>query len=410
MPPKKKAEKKKADTVVKTVNDQFEAQLAELGLGNALKLADEYDNDVECVTTGFPGLDRAIGGENPDHYGLPKRRHSELYSKKEGAGKTSTALCIGVTWQQHKLKVAVISIEEDVTPNYMRMLGYITDKAEADALGLYAVRLLKPQVKVEDCETDMVYVDQVLDLVGKAANIFDLVIIDSADALVSETEAEQSSGDNVQPGGIARKLKAFMRKNSSKRAHCLWLNHASVKIGQSGPPSYYTYGGKAIPRYSSLRFELTVIKKLAENDEADPYGFVTQIKLVKNRLGPNWRYVNLTYIFGEGFSKEYDYFETALKLDIVTKVGGWFYRLGDGKNLDERKKNAAWKCQGKFNTYKMLRADPERLAEIKQLINGEDVEPEVGVDLGDEAAVAAAEADDQELIPPEAEPLDGHNA
>jgi len=58
----------------------------------------------------------------------------------------------------------------------------------------------------------------------------------------------------------------------------------------------------------------------------------------------------------------------------------------------------------------MLRADPERLAEIKQLINGEDVEPEVGVDLGDEAAVAAAEADDQELIPPEAEPLDGHNA
>jgi hypothetical protein len=301
----------------------------------------------------------------------------------------------------HKQKVAVISIEEDTTPLYLRQLGFITDKAEADAKGLYAVRLLKPEVKLEECATDMLYVDGILDLVAKAANVFDLVIIDSVDALVSETEAEQSSGDNTQPGGIAKKLKAFMRKNSSRRAHCMWLNHASVKIGQSGPPSYYTYGGKAVPRYSSLRFELVVIKKLAENDDADPYGFVTQVQLIKNRLGPCWRYANLTYIFGEGFSKDYDYFETALKLGIIWRSGAWHYFGGDsgeGKNAKEkeenRKKTAEWKCQGKFSTYKMLKADPERLAKVKELIDGENVEPEIGINL--DAAITAADSGEDE--------------
>ena len=58
--------------------------------------------------------------------------------------------------------------------------------------------------------------------------------------------------------------------------------------------SYSTSGGKSVPRYSSLRFELEVIGKLAEGDK-DPYGFITRVKLVKDRLGANWRYTDLYY-------------------------------------------------------------------------------------------------------------------
>ena len=46
-------------------------------------------------------------------------------------------------------------------------------------------------VKAEDCETEMVYVEAVLDLVAKAANVFDLLLIDSVDALVAEDRCSQ---------------------------------------------------------------------------------------------------------------------------------------------------------------------------------------------------------------------------
>jgi RecA/RadA recombinase len=183
MPPRKKKEEKEPVGI----NDAFEAQLATLGLGDALKLADEYDNDVVCVTTGFPGLDHAID-DRGINCGLPKCRHSEIYSKKEHAGKTSLALAIGVTWQLLGLRVGILDIEGSMTAAYLKQLGFITDKAEAEAKGLYAVRLVQVKVKAEDCETEMVYVEAVLDLIAKAANVFDLLIVDSVDALVSEDE------------------------------------------------------------------------------------------------------------------------------------------------------------------------------------------------------------------------------
>jgi recombination protein RecA len=388
MPPRKKKEEKEPVGI----NDAFEAQLATLGLGDALKLADEYDNDVVCVTTGFPGLDHAID-DRGINCGLPKCRHSEIYSKKEHAGKTSLALAIGVTWQLLGLRVGIIDIEGSMTTAYLKQLGFITDKAEAEAKGLYAVRLVQVTVKAEDCETEMVYVEAVLDLVAKAANVFDLLLIDSVDALVSEADAAKTTSDNDMVGGISKKMRGWFRKNTTRRAHCCWLNHANKSIGGT-MVSYSTSGGKSVPRYSSLRFELEVIGKLAEGDK-DPYGFITRVKLVKDRLGANWRYTDLYYIFGEGFSKEYDYFKQALRVGIITKFGGWFYILGEGKNVDERKKNAAWKCQGELGSYRDLIGEHRPIFDgIKQLIDGEDVTPEVGVEHGDEAAAAAAETEE----------------
>ena len=340
MPPRKKKEEKEPVGI----NDAFEAQLATLGLGDALKLADEYDNDVVCVTTGFPGLDHAID-DRGINCGLPKCRHSEIYSKKEHAGKTSLALAIGVTWQLLGLRVGILDIEGSMTAAYLKQLGFITDKAEAEAKGLYAVRLVQVKVKAEDCETEMVYVEAVLDLIAKAANVFDLLIVDSVDALVSEADAAKTTSDNDLGGGISKKMRGFFRKNTTRRSHVCWLNHANKSIGGT-MVSYSTSGGKSVPRYSSLRFELEVIGKLADGDK-DPYGFITRVK------------------------------------------------LGEGKNVDERKKSAPWKCQGELGSYRDLIGEHRSIFDgIKQLIDGEDVIPEVGVERGDDAAAAVAEADE----------------
>jgi RecA/RadA recombinase len=389
-----KAKAKKKVVSADSLEEIFEEQLEKLGLGDSLKLADDYENDVECVTTGFPGLDKAID-ERGINCGIPKRRHSEVYSKKEHAGKTSIALAIGLTWQQLGLRVGIIDLEPSITKAYLRDLGYIIDKDTATLQEKHAVRLLQPEVKPENFETDMVYLEKVLDIIAKAADVFDLLIVDSVDAMVSELEAEKTTADNDKAGGIAKKLRAWFRKNTTRRAHVMWLNHASQNIGSYGMPSYYTSGGKSVPRYSTLRFELVVLEKLSEGEGKDPYGFKTRVTMMKNRLGPGFRYTDLHYIFGEGFSKDYDYFNQALKLKILWTSGAWVYFGGEGKTDDERKKSAEWKFNGKLNSYRELRANKKDLFDrIKGLIDGEDVEPEVGIgelSAEDKAAVAAAE-------------------
>lgn len=385
-----KAKAKAEPKEVPGINDDFEAQLSQLGIGDSLKLVDEYDN-VEVVTTGFPGLDIAID-DRGINAGLPRCRHSEWFSKKTQAGKTSSILSVGQTWQSLGLRVGIIDIEPSITYPYLKTLGYITDKAQAEAKGLYAVRLLQPKVMIGECDTQMVFAEKVLDIVGKAADVFDLLVVDSVDALVSEVEANKDSGEAAQPGTIAKMLRGFFRKNSTRRAHCAWLNHANVNIGYGG--GYNTSGGSSVPRYSSLRFELQVVEQLKESDDKPPYGFKTRIQVIKNRLGANWRFTDLTYIFHEGFSKDYDYFEVALKNGIIWKVGGWFYLGGEGKNVEERKKTAELKVQGKLNMYKTLCEKRDVFNRIKGLIDGEDVQPEVGVQQGDDAAVRASERDE----------------
>jgi RecA/RadA recombinase len=389
--------KKQSKKEPNSAEASFEKQLKEVGLGDALKLAAEYENDVEVLTTGYPGLDHAID-ERGINAGIPLHRHSEVFSKKEHAGKTSLALGIGKTWQDLKKSVGIIQIEGDVTKAYLKTLGYVIDAEEAARLGVIAVRLLQPTVRPEDCTTEMVYLEKVLDLIAKAADVFDLLIIDSVDALVSEAEAEKTTKDNDQAGGIAKKLRAWFRKNTTRRAHVMWLNHAGQNIGGYGTPTFYTSGGKSVPRYSSLRLELAVIEKLKEGDK-DPYGFITRVSVLKNRLGPNWRYVDLYYIFGEGFSKKYDYFKQAIKLGIITKIGGWFYLLGEGKNIDERKENAPWKCQGELNSYKQLTQDSEYGAfwhTITSLIDGET--PEVGITQETDRPAVEDEHEEEEAV------------
>ena len=372
-------------------NEAFEIQLTELGLGDALTLADEYDNDVECVSTGFPGIDWAID-DRGINLGLPKCRHSEWYSKKEHAGKTSATISIGQTWQSLGLRVGIVDIEPSLTKDYLKTVGYVLDKAEADAKGLYAVRLLQVTAKPEQFETEMLYAEHVLDLIAKAADVFDLLIVDSVDALVSETDAAKDTADNTKVGGISKFLRNWFRKNTTRRAHIMWLNHANQNIGGQ-IVTYSTSGGKSVPRYSSLRFELTVVEKLTEGDK-DPYGFVTRVQVVKNRLGANWRHADLYYIYGEGFSKEYDYFKLALKKGIITKFGGWFYILGEGKNIDERKKDCSWKCQGELNSYRDLKGpNVEIFNKVKAEVRGEKEVPEIGIAEGDDVAVLAAESD-----------------
>ncbi|MGD0904937.1 MAG: hypothetical protein ABR924_18595 [Terracidiphilus sp.] len=385
---KKTGKKTKVVEAPKTLEAAFEDQLAKVGLATALRVADTYDNNYEVVTSGWPGVDRMIS-EFKELQGIPKECHMEIFSEVEHVGKTSFTLAIGVTWQKLGYRVGIIDIEPSITLAYLKQLGYITDKKEAEKLGLYAVRLLQPQVKAEECETDMVYVDKVLDTVSVASNYFDFLIIDSVDALVSEADAAKTTTENAQMGGVSKQIKAFFRKNNKRRATCAFINHMSQGLGQYAKP--YTTGGKALPRYSTLRFRIDRVDFIRPNDDADPIGFVSKISLVKNRLGPIGRTTLLYYIFGEGFSVDYDYFLTAKKLGIINAKGAWVYY---GKDKDDSKLTV----QGIHNMYMTLKNERRDLFdEIKALIDGESLHPDVlDEEVSDEDVLDGMEVEDDD--------------
>ena len=383
-----KGKKKAALEAPKSLEGKFELLLQERGLSSALELADKFESDYEVITTGFPGLNKLIGGAKIKHCGWPRFCHAEIYSEVEGVGKTTLSLKIGVAWQRAGKRVGIVDIEPSITPAYLKTLGYIIDKKEAEALGLYAVRLMQPKVRAEDCETEMIYVDKVLDTVAVASNIFDLLIIDSVDAMVSEADAAKTTetgGD--QMGGVSKQIKAHFRKNSRRRSSCIWVNHKSIGLGMYARS--YTTGGKAIPRYSSIRLELARVDFLRENKDSDPIGFITKVTTIKNRLGAIGWSTNLYYIFGEGFSTDYDYFLTAQKLGLITKAGAWNYV---GPDKDHSKLNV----QGVFNMYKTLRDERQDLFdEIKKTIDGEDttIEAEISEMTDEERLLMEAEVD-----------------
>jgi recombination protein RecA len=391
---KKKAGKVKGPESEMSAEDIFEAQIAGVGLGGSLRLADTYENNYRVVTSGFPGIDMLISNDEKLQ-GIPAEVHIEIFSELEHSGKTSFTLAVGVTWQMLGKKVGVIDIEPSITLDYLKIIGFITSKAEAEEMSkklgrpIYAVRLLQPKVDPLKCESEMVYVDSVLDVVSAASNIFDMLIIDSVDALVSAADAAKTTEQADQMGGVSKQIKSYFRKNTKRRATCWWVNHMSVGLGQYAKS--YTTGGKAIPRYSTLRFRLDRIGLVypSGNTDLDPIGFVTKFSMAKNRLGPIGRSTNLIYLFGEGFSVDYDYFLTALRIGVINKKGGWFY-FGTDKDHSKLTIN------GETNMYQTLKNErPELMVELKHLVDGEDVEvPIEETEISPEDVLAGMDVED----------------
>ena len=401
-PAAKAAPKKKKEAEVKekiSPQQEFENQLAAFGLADAMQLVDTVGVNYEVVPTDFPGINQLINDVEAELQGIPKHCHIELFSEIEHAGKTSITLAVGVGWQRRGYRVGIVDIEPSMTPNYLRQVGFITSQTEAEALSaklgytIYPVRLMQPKVNVDECETDMIYVDKILDVVAAASNVFDFLIIDSVDFMVSEADAAKTVAENSdQMGGVSKPIKSFMRKNSKRRATFWWINHMSQGLGQYARS--YTTGGKAIPRASTIRFKIDRVGLIVPVKDGDPVGFTSKLTTIKNRLGGIGRSVLVNYIYGEGFSADYDYFLLALKLKIINKSGAWFFV---GKDKDDSKLTV----QGEHNMYLKLKNERQDLFKwIKGLIDGEDVQIEIAEEeLSDADKLAALEVHDDEDVP-----------
>ena len=96
--------------------------------------------------------------------------------------------------------------------------------------------------------------------------------------------------------------------------------------------------------YASVRIDVRKIETLSRGAD-DIYGNRVRIKVVKNKVSPPFKKVELDLLFGEGISYIASVLDAALKYELLDKSGSWYSyngeKIGQGreKTLDFLKDN-----------------------------------------------------------------------
>ena len=302
------------------------------GKGSIMRLGQREVVETEVISTGSLGLDIALGIG-----GLPKGRVIEIYGP-ESSGKTTLALHSIAEAQQAGGTCAFIDAEHALDPVYARKLGVDID----------TLLISQPDTGEQSLE--------IADTLVRSGAV-DVLVIDSVAALVPRAELEGDMGDS-QPGLQARLMSQALRKLtgtiSKSNTMVIFINQLRMKIGVMFGSPETTTGGNALKFYASVRLDIRRIGAVKDRDEV--VGNQTKIKVVKNKLAPPFRIVELDIMYGEGVSKTGELLDLGIQAGVVEKSGAWFSagenRLG----------------QGRENAKQFLRANPDIARRIEQAI------------------------------------------
>ena len=321
---------------LKALENALNALNKSYGKGSIMKLGDRVaDNNLQVISTGCLELDMALGVG-----GLPRGRIVEIYGP-ESSGKTTVALQCVAEAQKNGGIAAFIDAEHALDPVYAKNLGVDIDN-------LYVSQPDTGEQALEICEA----------LVRSGA--VDIVVIDSVAALVPRAEIEGEMGDSFV-GLQARLMSQALRKLtgviSRTNAVAIFINQLREKVGVMYGNPETTTGGRALKFYASVR--LDVRKGEALKNGSETIGNRTRIKVVKNKVAPPFKSVEVDMIFGEGISKWGGLLDAAVERDIIRKSGSYFYYN------DERI------AQGRDNARLYLKSHPELADMVEKLLREE---------------------------------------
>jgi len=312
---------KSLETAISSIEKQF-------GKGSVMRLGSSRHLQVEAIPTGSLSLDYALGVG-----GMPRGRIVEIFGP-ESSGKTTVALHVVAQAQKMGGQAAFIDVEHALDPVYAKKLGVDTEN----------LLIAQPSSGEEALEITEMLV---------RSNAIDIIILDSVAALTSKAEIDGDMGD-ATVGMQARLMSQAMRKLtpvvSKSRCVCIFINQIREKIGVMFGNPETTPGGRALKFFSSVRIDIRRKDAIKEGDEAT--GFVTEVKVVKNKVAPPFRKARFDMMFGSGISTEGEVLDIAENSNIVNKSGSW-YSFGDVRM-----------GQGRENSKQFLRDNPDVFGEI----------------------------------------------
>ena len=243
-----------------------------------VKLARQEVEPRGVIPTGFASLDAALGVG-----GLPRGRIVEIYGPA-ASGKTTLALQIVA----HRQKTGATT-----GPMAGPMAGWIDadctfDPAYATSLGVEIERM--PIVQPDSAEQGLEIANTLV-----VSGALDVVVIDSAAALVPRLELEIGLGESGH-GLHSRVLASGLRRMAASAARtgtcAIFVNQIRTRKSSGGEDSETTAGGPPLKLFAAARIALCPVA-----------GGRVRFRVVKNKAARAFGEGHLTWSRGPGFSE-----------------------------------------------------------------------------------------------------------
>ncbi len=313
---------KSVDNAITQIHRQF-------GKGSIMRLGTTERENIPVIPTGILSVDLALGVG-----GLPRGRVAEIYGP-ESSGKTTLALHVIAEAQRAGGNAAFIDAEHALDTSYAQRLGVDTDN----------LLISQPDFGEQALE--------IAEILIRSGGI-DVVVIDSVAALVPRAEIDGNVGDQhvgLQARLMSHAMRKFTGVISRTNTVLIFINQIRMKIGVMFGSPETTTGGNALKFYSSVRIDIRKNTQIKEG--TDVIGNLTKIKIVKNKVAPPFKMVEVDLVYGEGISKTGDLLDLGVLHGVVDKSGSWYSyqeeRIG----------------QGRENAKKFLKEHPEILSSIE---------------------------------------------
>jgi len=221
---------------------------------------------------------------------------------------------------------------------------------------------------------------------------FDLVVVDSVAAMIPKKEMEKKLGDAAAIGALARAMaenisKLVQWQKKSPNTVLMLLNQIRSLISDHGGDETTT-GGKAVKFYATHRLKLTRVRSdfvekadpVTFKKKRTPYGNVTQVKVVKNKLDGKQGHTGEIFIrYGYGVDEYQSLIESAIPRKIIVKEGASYTFNGE-------------KFRGKERLRKYLVDNPKAVGDLRGKIQ------KVMLSEKPEALSGADEIEDDDIV------------
>lgn len=271
--------------------------------------------------------------------GYPKGRMVEIYGG-ESSGKSTLACYIISQYQKAGFECAYVDAEQTFDFEHAEELGVDTD----------ALWMTKEKITEEVfglMEAWMVIEDNIK-----------LIIVDSIAALTSQQEEDGDMGD-ANMGKQAKIMSQGCRKitklSADKGCSILFINQTRASLDRFNPKDVTT-GGRAIKFATTTRLQTREVSKIYtkedEKEKSRPIGFISEIKVIKNKAGSPGRKVRMNFNYETGFDGSRELVKYSCDHGLIKQAGAW-YSYADKK------------MNGIENVYKFLDSNPKIAKELK---------------------------------------------